>query len=135
MARTKYLLPLAVLLACLLMALPGCRNTAPVQNFTSPMPLVEKEKDKEIAAAIIRAGAITGWEIVPIKPGLMTGTIVVRGKHTAVVDIAYDQKEYSITYRNSSGLKYTDGKIHPNYNNWVTTLDYNIRRELATLTR
>jgi hypothetical protein len=135
MAKTGYMLPLAALLACLLIALPGCRKLAPVQNFSSPMPLVQKENDKNIASAIIRAGAMTGWEIVPVRPGLMTGTLAVRGKHTAVVDIAYDKQEYKITYRSSSGLKYDNGRIHPQYNKWVTTLDNNIRREIAGLTR
>jgi hypothetical protein len=135
MAKTGYLLPLVALFACLVLALPGCRKTAPVQNFSSPMPLLEKVNDKNIAAAIIRAGAVTGWEIVPVRPGLMSGTLEVRGKHTAVVDIAYDRREYKITYKSSTGLKYDSGKIHPQYNNWVATLDKNIRREIAGLTR
>lgn len=136
MSRTLHMLPLAALLACLVIALPGCRNGVPIQDFSSPMPLVEAEADKDIAAAIIRAGSVTGWEIVPIRPGVMTGTLVVRGKHTAVVDITYDKDTYKIIYKNSINLRHTsDGKIHPNYNKWVATLDQNIRRELARLTQ
>jgi hypothetical protein len=131
----NFLLP-AALLACVIIALPGCRKGVPVQNISSPVPLLAEEADKDVAAAIIRAGTLTGWKIVPVRPGLMTGTLAVRGKHSAVVEIAYDKKEYTITYKSSGNLKYTpDGTIHPNYNKWVTTLDHNIRRELASLSR
>lgn len=122
-----------LLVLCAVLALAGCRKTAPVQDMSSPIPLVETAPDKEIAAAIIRAGAITGWEIVPTGPGQMLGTIHVRNKHTAEVDITYDQKNYFIKYRSSVNLKYKDGKIHPSYNNWVITLEQNIRREIAKL--
>jgi hypothetical protein len=122
------------LLACLLMLLPGCRKGVPVQNFSSPMPLMQKQSDKEITSAIIRAGAVTNWEIAPIRPGLLSGTLTVRGKHTIVVDIAYTASDYKITYRNSNNMEYTpEGNIHPNYNKWVATLDANIRRELSRL--
>jgi hypothetical protein len=122
------------LLACLLVLLPGCRKGVAVQNFSSPMPLVQKQSDKEITAAIIRAGAVTNWEITPVRPGLLAGSLTVRGKHTVVVDIAYTQSDYKITYRSSTNMEYTpEGMIHPNYNKWVATLDANIRRELSKL--
>lgn len=136
MVKTPYTFPLVLLLACLVILLPGCRKGVPIQDFSSPMPLVEKQPDRAVAAAIIRGGAMTGWEITPVRPGIMTGTLVVRGKHTAVVEITYDKTQYSIKYKNSINLEQTaDGKIHPNYNKWVATLDANIRRELANLTK
>lgn len=134
MSKMKRALPLILLLSCLVILLPGCRNGVPIQDFSSPMPLVEKEPDKTIAAAIIRAGARTGWEITPIRPGVMSGSLVVRGKHTAMVEITYNKNEYSIKYKNSVNLEHrSDGRIHPNYNKWVSTLNNNIRHELAGL--
>lgn len=124
-----------LLLTCVVLALAGCRKSTPVQNMSSATPLVEPVADREIAAAIVRAGAITGWEIVPAGKGQMIGTIHVRNKHTAEVDITYDQKNYAIKYRSSINLNYKDGKIHPNYNNWVITLDQNIRKEIAKLNK
>lgn len=134
MPKIQFMPPLVVLFVCLTVILPGCR-TVPVQNFSSPVPAIEKNTDKEITAAIIRAGAITGWDIIPVKPGLMTGTFVFKNKHRAVVDITYNEKEYAIAYRGSRNLKYADGKIHKQYNIWATELDSNIRQELINLTR
>lgn len=117
---------------CVVLALAGCRKGTPVQNLSSPVPLADKTTDKKIAGAIIRAGALTGWEIVPVAEGQMIGTLHVRS-HMAEVDIAYDQKNYTIKYRNSINLNYKEGKIHPSYNKWVTTLDQNIRKEIARI--
>ena len=117
------------------LVLTGCAQKVPLMNLASPMPLVKKTANKDIEAAIIRAGALTNWSVVPAGPGAMTGTLHVRGKHTAVVDIAYDQKEFRITYKDSDNLNYDDGKIHRSYNRWVATLEKNIRRELSLLNR
>ncbi|MDR2075918.1 MAG: hypothetical protein LBP61_03150 [Desulfovibrio sp.] len=131
--KNLFLIGLFALFSALLMA--GCAKKVPPLNFASPMPLVKKAATKDIEAAIIRAGAITNWAIVPAGPGVMTGTLHVRGKHTAIVEIAYDQKEFRITYKDSANLDYGNGKIHRNYNRWVATLEKNIRQELALLNR
>ena len=126
---------LAILVVlCVVFALAGCRKGAPVQNLSSPVPLMDTVPEKQIAEAIIRAGTVTGWEILPTGKGQMIGTLHVRS-HMAEVDIAYDQKTYKITYRNSVNLEYKDGKIHPSYNKWVATLDQNIRREIARISK
>lgn len=133
MTTTRRATLLAILALSILIALPGCRTF--VQNVTSPMPLVTQATDKEIEGAIIRAGARTGWEIVPERPGLMTGTILVRGKHSVVVEIAYTQTDYTISYKSSVNMEYKNGKIHGNYATWVANLDKNIRIELASLNK
>jgi len=73
-----------------------------------------------------------GWVMTPNDPGLVTGRIVLRG-HTAVVDVRYTPKDFSITYKDSTNLDYKDGQIHKNYNGWVENLDRDIRANLASL--
>jgi hypothetical protein len=55
-------------------------------------------------------------------PGRMVGTLVLR-THTAVVDIAYSTTSYSVTYKSSVDLQEANGKIHKNYNGWITNLN------------
>lgn len=98
----------------------------------------------------IRAGADkAGWRVEPAGPGHIIATLVVRARHTAVVDITYSRESYSIKYKNSDNLGYrasdtsrpmiddtgsvTSSKepvIHPNYNKWVQRLNDAIFREL-----
>jgi hypothetical protein len=51
----------------------------------------------------------------------------------AMVNVKYDTKTYSITYKDSSNLDYTGDSIHKNYNGWVTNLDHGIQSQLKNL--
>jgi len=53
--------------------------------------------------------------------------------HLAVVEIEYDERAYSIRYRDSTNLEAKDGQIHPAYNQWIENLDKAIRAELDML--
>lgn len=128
----KRLLFIVLVVCCTTLAFAGCKKGVPVQNQSSPIPLQQQVSDKKIAEAIMRAGARTNWEIYPAGHRTMTATLYSRA-HTAMVTITYDDSNYYIRYKNSTNLKYKDGYIHPNYNKWVSTLDRNIRRELAAL--
>jgi 1-acyl-sn-glycerol-3-phosphate acyltransferase len=134
MSKAKQLFAVCFLI-CAVLAVTGCRKSVPIVNHSSPIPLVQNVSDKQIAEAIIRAGAKTGWEITPTKDKTLFGTLHVRGKHRADVIISYNEKTYSITYKDSDNLDYEGGNIHPNYNKWVSTLDANIRNELAALSK
>ncbi len=85
-----------------------------------------------VAKAILRSGIRLGWRLEPAGPGAITGTLVLR-THTAVVDIVYDSKTYSIKYKDSVNLKYNGTTIHKNYNGWIQNLDKAIRAELVSL--
>jgi hypothetical protein len=134
MAKGSRLFLSVAVMALMVLGLAGCRKTIAVQNQSSPMPVLTQVSDKDIGQAIIRGGARTNWEIVPAGARTMIGTLNVRS-HQAVVTITYDKTNYRIQYKSSVNLQYEDGKIHPNYNNWVSLLDNNIRQELAALTR
>jgi len=51
----------------------------------------------------------------------------------AQVDIKYSTIAYSITYKDSSNLKYDGTKIHSNYNGWIQNLDKAIKIQLSTM--
>ena len=133
MVKKNRLFFLCLILACLTLAMIGCRpRTAPVYNVSSAVPATGKVTAQSVSKAIIRAGAITGWQIVPSGKNELTGTLHVR-THTAVVTIPYTDKDYQIVYKNSVDLDYDGNTIHENYNSWVRRLDDNIRREMVGL--
>ena len=84
---------------------------------------------EQVKRAIIRAGTQRRqpWSISEEKEGHLVGTLVVRGKHTAVVDILYSGTRLNIGYRDSNNLNFEKGKdgpgvIHRRYNEWVNDL-------------
>ena len=91
---------------------------------------------EDVTKAIMSAstGSQPAWNMQIIKPGHIVATLNVRS-HMAAVDIQYTTKGYSITYKESSNLKYdaAKGTIHERYNVWVQRLDSNIRAKVSML--
>ena len=112
----------------------GCRSSL-VHNVENTAVSVNKAQNismEEIGKAITAAGAGLGWRMKPQGPGHMVGTLTVR-THIAVVDIKYNTENYSITYKDSTNLKYDGENIHSNYNGWVQNLEKAINGQLAIL--
>ena len=80
------------------------------------------------AEQIRRAGAGLGWQIDPVRPGLMRATLNLRS-HVAITEIAYDQQGFSIRYVDSRNLGYDGTNIHKNYNGWVMNLERAISQQ------
>src|SRR5262245_11540928 len=109
-------------------------GTQPVYNVTAA-PVVAGKPDpslEDITKAIVRAGAALGWQMAPTQPGHIAGTLYLR-THVAIVDVNYDQKSYTIKYRDSKNLDYDGTSIHKNYNGWIQNLDKGIRTQLSNL--
>jgi hypothetical protein len=124
---------LCLIVACMFLSLTACRKRVEIMNAGGQITTTQAVSDKEIAAAIIRAGETSKWEIVSVGPGELLGTLNVR-RHMAQVTIKYSRSDYRILYKDSLNLKaQEDGTIHPQYNNWIATLNRNIRTQLATL--
>ena len=87
---------------------------------------------EDVEKAIRLAASNRGWTVTQLGPGRMIGRLAVR-RHVAVVDITYDTKEFSITYRDSVNLDYTGTDIHRNYNNWVKAFALQIFVEVTYL--
>ena len=125
-----------MLVICLALAMgTGCRGgaeiynvkDAPVNTASGVTPSLE-----DVQKAILTAGTGLNWSMVVVKPGHIVGTLNVRS-HTAVVDIMYNSKTYSIMYKDSTNLKYNAEKktIHENYRSWIQNLDNNIRGRMT----
>jgi hypothetical protein len=115
----------------LLLLLASCR-TADLYSVQNAPGTSKAVSMSDVEMAIRRAGQSLGWQIVPQGPGRAEGTLVLRD-HRAVVNITYDAKNYSITYKDSANLQYDGKTIHSNYNGWVQNLDKAISKELSAL--
>ena len=125
--RTRFAIASVVLLVVLL---AGCR-TAPVYNVeNSPVPASANLTRKQVGNVIEREATKLGWSVERQTPGRMVATLKLR-KHTAVVDILYDEKQFSIHYKDSQVLLYDGEKIHRNYNNWIHNLQRRINAGLV----
>ncbi len=128
-----------LLSACLLLSLAACRSGTQPQVYNGAVPPIGKEFTAEdMRIAIVSACTANNWRTMEIKPGLLEATILVRGKHTVTVSIPYDEKQYSIKYKESANMEYkekSDGTqiIHPNYNNWVARLDRSINDKILEM--
>jgi hypothetical protein len=114
----------------LLVLVAGCRM-APIYNatdasFNRTLTMAQAQR------AIEAAGAELGWDMTVQRPGEIRGVLNLRS-HQAVVDVTYDQSNYSIRYLDSTDLNYNGTQIHPNYNSWVQNLERQIRAEAARL--
>ena len=123
-----------LLLVVAFATLAGC-TSVPIRN-TSDAPVVtgsgKAVTAEQVRTAIVGAGKGLGWSMTPADPGLVVGRITLRG-HTAVIDVRYTPKTFSIQYKDSTGLNYQNGQIHKNYNGWVDNLERDIRGNLLAL--
>ena len=133
--RIKIALATAVILSAATMSShAGCMRCGPIQNVTdAAVPNVSGKalSSDEVRKAIMRAGTTLGWKMNADAPGKITGTLDVR-KHSAVIEIPYSSRSYSINYKSSVNLdEASDGTIHNNYNGWVKNLAKGIDAQLA----
>ena len=124
----KNIFKLAVLIL-LTLSITGCNRTLAVHNIEN-QAINYTLTTNQVEKAILKSGVEKGWTMKVRKPGIIDANILVRGKHKAVVEINYDDKTYSITYKDSDNLLYKDGKIHRNYNKWIIYLDQRIQANL-----
>ena len=117
-----------VTLSLLILTFTGCARTLPIHNVESQSVNYELSID-QIEKAILQAGIDKGWMMNVVEPGEIEAYVLVR-HHKAEVNITYNEKTYSITYKDSENLLYGDGKIHRNYNKWVILLERQIQLNL-----
>ena len=98
--------------------------TAAFAQANAPGALVEE--------VIVTALQKREWTVQRLSPQLVQAEITVRNQFYAAIDIRYTRNSYAITYRDSRDLGYKDGKIHRNYNRWVSMLDRDIMAALRS---
>ncbi|ACV27496.1 hypothetical protein [Kangiella koreensis] len=97
-------------------------HNEPVNNVSGQSDLTLEQVEKVIVGAAIKRG----WKPRIVSPGLVEARLDLR-QHTAIINIAFTSSSYSINYVDSQNLHYDDGKIHRNYNNWITNLSRDIQ--------
>ena len=125
-----------ILVACLAVVIvTGCRGAGQIYNVKEAPIATSAGKEltlDQVGKAIMDAGIGLKWIMVVTKPGQIVATHNARS-HTAIVDIAYDTKTYSMTYKDSVNLNYNAEKqtIHEAYSGWIRNLDNAIKGRLA----
>jgi hypothetical protein len=95
--------------------------------------------DEEVLSGITAGLLGRGWIIRGNdSEGNLVAQVIVRGKHTLVVDIAYTNTMFNITFKNSKNLKYKIGndgspRIHRNANSWMNNILIDITPQLVAL--
>lgn len=112
-------------IALLATGLAGC--TRPIYNVAS-QAFANPGTFESRAVQIERAGSGLGWQVVPVRPGVMRGTLNLRS-HVAVVEITYDAQHFAIRYLDSVNLQYDGASIHKNYNGWIQNLERAISQQ------
>ena len=133
----KRMQPVLLFLCVALVLVTGCRGGGQIYNVKDAPVSTATGKEvtlDQVTKAIVEAGTGLKWSMAVVKPGQIVGTLFVRS-HSAVVDITYTTKAYSITYKDSTNLKYNADKqtIHENYRGWIQNLDNAIKGRLTTL--
>ncbi len=119
----------ATLITLALLATAGCTNK-PVLNTQHELPADTQVNEEKMKTIIVNALQKRDWTIQRLSPQLVQAEINVRNQYYAAIDIRYTRNSYAITYRDSRDLGYKDGKIHRNYNRWVSMLDRDIMAAL-----
>lgn len=129
-----------LLLSLLAAPVAYARSAVPIEDHID-IPIAtangKKASAEQVRQAIIAGGARKAWTFADSGAAQLTGTLVVRDKHSVVVTIDYGPSSYSIHYKDSSNMKYANENgipvIHPFYNKWIDNLILEINVELTKL--
>jgi hypothetical protein len=121
----------ATLITLALLTSAGC-TSKPVLNTQHDLPASAQVSEEKVKQAIVAALQKREWIVLRQSPQLVQAEITVRNQYYAAIDIHYTRNSYAITYRDSRDLGYKDGKIHRNYNRWVSMLDRDIMAGLRS---
>lgn len=121
----------ATLITLALLTTAGC-TSKPVLNTQHDVPATAQLSEEKVKQVIVAALQKREWTVQRLSPQLVQAEITVRNQFHAEIDIRYTRTSYAITYRDSRDLGYKDGKIHRNYNRWVSMLDRDIMAGLQS---
>ena len=112
--------------------LTGCAYKAqPVLNPEISVPSSAGALSlQQLEQRIIEAGRIRNWQFSRAEPGHLIAR-QIQPKHSATVDIYFDQQRVRIAKKETSGLRDTGGTIHSHYNVWIRNLEQDIQASLG----
>ncbi|WET11098.1 hypothetical protein P3S72_02900 [Pseudomonas sp. D3] len=121
----------ATLITLALLTSAGC-TSKPVLNTQHDLPASAQISEEKVKQVIVAALQKREWTVLRQSPQRVQAEITVRNQYYAAIDIRYTRNSYAINYRDSRDLGYKDGKIHRNYNRWVSMLDRDIMAGLRS---
>jgi len=110
------------------------RSSVPIinhENLPTVSAVGKAVSSEQVKQAIVMAATSKGWTTTLDQSGAIVATLIVRNKHTISVTIPYVEDKFSVIYRDSTNMNYSNGVIHPHYNSWVQNLVTAIRSELS----
>jgi hypothetical protein len=120
---------LAFMLLGLIAGPAAARDTVPlVASISEPVQRTDGTvlNEARVMQAIFNAAGQHRWSLGSAVSGQVTATLVIRNKHTLVVDIQYSRQAITVRYRSSHNLKYwmrgNVPYIHPVYNEQARAL-------------
>jgi hypothetical protein len=124
---------LTVMLSVLVIAAAAYARSSPMVTYQDVVVQSDKALTLEqVKKAILQAASQRHWTASERDKNRIRLSYS-RGKHSAVIDVAYTSKKYSILYVDSTNLNYEGTSIHPTYNGWVTSLKQGIDSALKTI--
>ncbi len=122
--------------AALALALPPAAQarSAPIATFDDVAIATSDGRKltlEQVQRAVVRAASSRKWTASAPKPNVVRARYT-KGRHTAVVDVVFTTKSYSIKYVDSTDLNYSEAErsIHPAYNKAVNELRQGIDAQL-----
>lgn len=112
----------------ILFAVAGCSAVPVAQVTDEPFFAASKNADlNKITEKILEAGKRRGFSMKVIAPGHIEAFYAKR-EVRAVMDVKYTTEHFSITYKDSTNLKYDPANktISRHYNTWVKNLKADI---------
>jgi hypothetical protein len=117
--------------------LAGCSTQQDVMNISDvPIPVGDNgilHTHAEVRTAISEAAKFKRWLARDLDEDTIVAEITVRDRHHAEVSIDYSESSFAINLLSSSGLEQKDGRIHRNYNKWVSILKGEILYQIGKL--
>lgn len=118
------------LIAAVTLSLAACK-TIPVRDYDHQITSSANKQltKKDVEKAIVSACQQRGWMCKATSEGTIAGLLDVR-KHQVKIDIVYDEKSYSLKYKDSMNMKYDGDSIHKKYGQWMNNLSRSIDNQL-----
>ena len=103
----------------------------PIYNVEKPMPAgIARLPMDRIETIVVEAGQVHNWKLERVEIGHLFATQSDQ-KHSAGVDIYFNQNGWRIVHRSSSGMNEQGGAIHSHYNLWIRNLEKDIDTRLT----
>lgn len=135
--RMKRIHSAAALGLTLLLGIGPAWAADPLYN-PDPIPVPAKESQESVKNALQAVLRDKNWQVRQLAPGHMEAQYVDTGKggkaYVAVIDLKYNAKAVTITYKDSKALDYNTekGEIDAKYTRWVRALEKAIRKRLES---